>query len=266
MTLSPSNDRWLTGNAYEVYMGRWSRRLARVFLDWLKPEAGGHYLEVGCGTGALTSALCELAQPASVLACDPSNPFIEHAREKLPDERVSFVVAGTDTLPTRAGGFDHVLSGLVLNFVPEPAQALAAIRERLRSGGTVAAYVWDYSDGMEFLRQFWDEATALDPRAEVLDEGKRFPLCSASALGSLFQAAGFERVETHALEITTEFQDFEDYWTPFLRGTGPAPSYVASLELASREALKARLARRLSVASKRAIVLSAKAWAVRGQR
>ena len=258
-----SNDRWLAGDAYEAYMGRWSRPLGRAFVEWLHPSASDHWLEVGCGTGALTASICELGAPASVVACDPSQPFIEHALEQA-DPRVSFVVAGAESLPRRVGGFDVAVSGLVLNFLADPGEALAALRERLRPGGGVAAYVWDYAEGMEFLRGFWEEAVACDPGAAALAEGRRFPLCAPAALASLFETAGLARVETAALEIATRFADFDDYWAPFLRGTGPAPAYVGSLTPAAREALRERLARRLLPGADGRLHLRARAWAVRG--
>jgi len=259
-----SGDGWQAGDAYEAYMGRWSRSLAREFVAWLRPAAGGQILEVGCGTGALTSALCGACQPAAVVACDLSTTFIEHAREHLSDARVSFVVSGAGALPAREAGFDLVVSGLVLNFLPDPGQALAEMRARLRPGGSVAAYVWDYAGRMELLRCFWEEAAALDPRAVQLDEGRRFPLCQTAALATLFQSAGLLQVETGALEIATDFNGLADYWAPFLQGTGPAPSYVASLEAEHREQLRERLARRLPVQSDGQIRLRARAWAARG--
>ena len=264
--MSVPDDRWLAGDAYEAYMGRWSRALARVFVEWLQIQPAGNWLEIGCGTGALTSAICDFGEPATVVACDPSASFIEHARKNLADARASFVVAGSETLPRRDGGFDAVVSSLVLNFIPDPEGAVVSMRERLRPGGTVAAYVWDYSDGMEFLRYFWDEAVASDDRAAALDEGRRFPLCHAPALSGLFRGAGLVQVETAALEIPTDFASFDDYWTPFLRGTGPAPSYVASLEPTSRESLHDRLRQRLLANSDGSIRLRARALAVRGLR
>ncbi len=257
-------DRWVAGDAYEAFMGRWSRRLARVFVEWLQPKPSANWLEVGCGTGALTSTICNLCEPASIVACDPSESFIEYARRNLADTRASFVVAGAEALPRRAGGFDTVVSGLVLNFLPDPDAAVASIRERLRPGGTVAAYVWDYAEGMEFLRFFWEEAVAADAGAAAFDEGARFPLCRAPALASLFGAAGIAQVETNALEIPTDFAAFDDLWTPFLRGTGPAPTYVASLNPQQRDSLRARLARRLQADGNGRIHLRARAWAVRG--
>jgi len=262
-----SGDKWVTGDAYEAYMGRWSRPLARVFVEWLHPEPSAHWLDVGCGTGALTSTICDLCEPASVVACDPSESFIEHARNHLSDARASFVIAGAEALPSRDGGFDAVVSGLVLNFLPDPGHAVASIRERLRQGGVVAAYVCDYAEGVEFLRRFWEEAVASDPGAAALGESRRFPLCQRSALESLFRAAGLAQVETDLLNVPTDFADFadfDDYWTPFLRGTGPAPSYVVSLDPPSRELLRERLRRRLHPGGDGRIQLRARAWAVRG--
>jgi SAM-dependent methyltransferase len=259
-------DYWMTGDAYEAYMGRWSRPLARVFVEWLSPKPSTHWLEVGCGTGALTSAICDHCEPSSVVACDPSEPFVRYARKNLPDVRLSFVVAGAEAPPRRDGGFDNVVSGLVLNFTRDHEKAVESMRERLRPGGTVAAYVWDYAQGMEFLRCFWEEAVHLDPHASTLDERRRFPLCQEPALASLFRASGLAQVELHDLHIPTVFSTFDDYWTPFLRGTGPAPSYVMSLDPASRELLKERLRQRLRPGTDGRIALEARAWAVRGLR
>jgi len=259
-----TGDRWHAGDAYEAYMGRWSRRLAAAFIDWLGPPGSANWLEVGSGTGALTSAIVDRCDPVTIVACDPSAPFVEHARQALGDPRVSFVVAGADALPRREGGFDVAVSGLVLNFVPNPEQAIASIRDRLRSGGTVAAYLWDYADGMEFLRTFWEEAVAVNPAAAAVDERRRFPLCSKGALARLFERAGLQDVQSAAIEVPTDFVNFEDYWTPFLRGTGPAPSYVASLDARQRVALEERLRQRLPAADDGRIHLRARAWAVRG--
>lgn len=259
-----TGDGWVAGDAYEAYMGRWSRPLAFAFLDWLKPRTSGQWLDVGCGTGALTAAILESAEPASVMACDSSEAFIDHARHHLPDRRVSFAIADAECLPTVDRGYDLIVSGLALNFFPTPEAAVASMRSRLRDGGSLAAYVWDYSEGMQYLRYFWDEVTATDPRAHALDEGTRFPLCHPSALATLLVSAGFAHVETDALVIPTTFVDFDDYWTPFLRATGPAPSYLASLEPDRQAVIRDRLLQRLPLTNE-GIALSARAWAVRGQ-
>jgi len=260
----PNDDRWLAGDAYEAFMGRWSRPVARSFLEWLAPASGAHWLEIGCGTGALTSAICREANPGSVVACDPSAAFVEDARRRVADPRARFTQGSADALPARDGGFDAIVSGLVLNFVPEPAAATAAMRERLSPGGLVAAYVWDYAGRMEFLRFFWDEAVALDPAAAPLDEGKRFPLCRSEALEALFRGAGLHRVERRALEHATDFENFDDFWTPLLGGTGPAAAYVTSLDGERRESLRARMEKRLAAGKGRPIRLVARAWAIRG--
>lgn len=262
--MTPADDNWTAGDAYENYMGRWSRPLARTFIKWLSPPGRARWLEVGCGTGALTNAICELAEPASVVACDLSDPFVDYARKSIRDDRISFVVAGAEAPPGSPGAFDCIASGLVLNFLPDPAAAIRLMRERLRRSGILAAYVWDYGDGIEFLRLFWDEAVAFDPTAADLDEDHRFPICKPHILGSLFVRAGLRDVAVASLEIPTHFQDFEDYWTPFLRGTGPAPSYASSLSQERRNFLRDRLAKRMKVEPNGGIRLKARAWAVRG--
>lgn len=257
-------DSWTAGEAYEAYMGRWSRSLARVFLDWLRPGRLGHWLDVGCGTGALTAAIVDVCEPASVIACDPSEPFIEHARKTLSGVCTFHVIPTADALPRRDLGFDVVVSGLVLNFMSQPASALRAMRERSRRGGTVAAYIWDYAGGIELLNYFWEEAVSLNATAASVDESRRFAGWDLRAMESLFCAAGFADVETAVLEIPTEFSSYEDYWKPFLGRSGPAPSYVASLDSAQRELLRARLERRLSAGEGRHVRLRARALATRG--
>jgi trans-aconitate methyltransferase len=257
-------DAWVAGDAYETFMGRWSRRVADDFLEWLAPKPRANWLEVGCGTGALTEAICQRAEPASLVACDPSPEFVSFARNSIMDSSVSFLIAGADDLPRRDGGFDVIVSGLVLNFVPQSLDAVRSMRERIGRGGMLAAYVWDYAEGMQFLRIFWDEAVALDPSAAQLDEGRRFPLCRPDALIQLYEQAGIDLVEVRAFEIATAFPDFDAYWSPFLGGTGPAPSYVDSLDWDARRQLRLRLQQRLTPSADGSIRLTARALGVRG--
>ncbi len=258
-------DKWMAGDAYERFMGRWSRAVASEFIQWLAPPASWSWLEVGCGTGALTDAVCRYADPASVVACDPSTLFVTFARQTLAHPAVIFKVASIDHLPRSENGFDAVVSGLVLNFIPSPADAVRAMSSRLRPGGILAAYVWDYSQGMQFLKTFWEAAVELDPSASPLDERQRFPICHPDALVELLESGGFERVEVQALEIATPFPDFDRYWAPFLGGSGPAPAYVSSLDPARREQLRLRLRQQLDPAADGTIQLMARAWAVRGE-
>lgn len=181
-----SSDEWVAGASYENFMGRWSRQLAPRFVSWLPVHTAAHWVDIGCGSGALTDAICAGARPASVVACDPSESFVEYARQQQVDPRVSFVVAGVGQLPKRPGGFESVASLLALNFFPEPEAAIQEMRRITAAGGLVSACVWDYAGRMEFLRRFWDSVAALDPNAAGLDEGYRFPICRPDALESLF--------------------------------------------------------------------------------
>jgi SAM-dependent methyltransferase len=261
-----SADVWRAGAAYEPYVGRWSRRVATAFLDWLAVPAGARWLDVGCGTGALAAAILAEDAPGRVVGVDPSEGFLAFAADRLADPRVEFRVGDAQALPVEDGGFDVAVAGLVLNFVPEPARALAEMRRAVRPGGAVAAYVWDYAEGMQLMRRFWDAAVALDAAAASLDEGPRFPLCRPDALRALFEAAGLEEVEVRAIEIATPFRDFDDFWSPFLGGNGPAPAYCMSLPEPARAALRERLRATLPSGPDGRIELSARAFAVRGTR
>src|SRR2546430_5873238 len=231
-------DVWAVGEAYERYVGRWSRPVAVAFLDWLAVPAGRRWLDVGCGTGALTAAVLAGADPGEVLGIDPSDGFVAHARSRIADPRVGFRIGDARALPVPDGSSDVVVSGLALNFVPEPQRAVAELARATMPGGMVAAYVWDYAAGMAMLRYFWDAAAALDPAAAELDEGRRFPLCRPEPLRELWTGAGLSDVAVQPIEVPTAFDDFADYWTPFLGGQGPAPGYVASLPEDGRTALR----------------------------
>lgn len=259
-------DHWQASDTYESFMGRWSRPLAEEFVRWLGPEPDWHWLDVGAGTGAVTAAICKLARPESVIACEPSAAFLESARSRMLDPRVRFEAAGAEQLPLRLGGYDAVVSGLALNFFPDPAAAVARQLNAARPGGYVAACVWDYAEGMELLRWFWDAAKTVDAGFAELDEGKRFPVCSPPALESLFRSAGAQRVRLGAVRVPTVFTSFEDYWRPFLGGTGPAPSLVSAMSAQQRTRVSDELRRRLPFRAGGSIELSARAWTVSGER
>jgi SAM-dependent methyltransferase len=256
--VSGPRDTWAAGAAYEPFIGRWSRPVAAEFVRWLGVPSGRRWLDVGCGTGALTEIVLATADPTQVEAVDPSEGFVRHAAAHVRDPRARFAVGSATELPS--GPFDAVVSGLVLNFVPDPAAALAAMRAAA-PGGLIGAYVWDYAEGMGILREFWDAAIRLDPEAVALDEGRRFPMCQPGPLEQLWQDAGLDRVAVRAIEIPTTFGEFDDYWSPFLGGQGPAPSYVAGLPESRRSALREALRSRLGDG---VIRMRARAWAVRG--
>ena len=257
-------DQWAAGSIYDNFMGRWSRLLALKFVPWLQLSRGAHWLDAGCGTGAMVEAICDKALPGSVLGCDPARPFIEFAQQHNHDERASFEVAGVDNLPKRAGGYDCVSSLFALNFFPDAQAALQEMIKVASREATVAACVWDYREGMELLRFFWDAAVAIDPAAAELDEGKRFPLCQQDTLLALFHKSELKNVRCEPLEISTGFVNFDDYWQPFLGGTGPAPSYVAALSDDLRTALAQQLKETLPSGPNGTIPLTARAWAVAG--
>jgi SAM-dependent methyltransferase len=257
---------WNVGEAYERYVGRWSRPVAELFVRRLGVPTGGRWLDVGCGTGALTATVLRIGDPAEVHGVDPSDGFLAHARREIDDPRARFSVGDARALAFPDGRFDAVVSGLVLNFVPEPEAAVAELARVAAPGGVVGAYLWDYADGMQMIKHFWEAAAASDPAAAELDEGRRFPLCRPEALRSLWTGAGLTGVEVEPVEVPTRFRDLDDYWTPFLGGQGPAPGYVSTLDEDRRAALQALLRERLPVARDGSIALSARAWAVRGTR
>jgi len=256
---------WAAGDAYEPYIGRWSRLVAREFVAWLGVAGGAAWLDVGCGTGALSQTVLEAADPAAVVGIDPSLGFLAHARARLAGP-ARLVVADARRLPLADARMDAAVSGLVLNFVPDPAGAVAEMARVTRAGGRVAAYVWDYGSRMELIRRFWDAAAALDPAAATLDEGRRFGLCRPEPLAGLFRDAGLVEVAGRPIEVPTRFRDFDDYWTPFLGGQGPAPGYAMALDEGRRAALREALRARLPVAADGSIPLVARAWAVAGTR
>ncbi|MBX3607763.1 MAG: methyltransferase domain-containing protein [Piscinibacter sp.] len=259
----PVSDRWLLGSPYERYIGRWSRRVAPLFAQWLEVPPGARWVDVGCGTGALSAVLLDRCAPASLVGIEPSDGFRQLAVQHLGD-RARFLAGHAAALPLDDGACDVVVSGLVLNFVPDLPAALAEMRRVAAPGGTIAAYVWDYAGRMAVIKAFWDAAAALDPAAAALHEGVRFPLCRPAALQQAFEAAGLTQVRTAALDLTASFVDFEDYWQPFLGGQGPAPSYVATLPEDRRAALRGALASSLAQAPGPGFSLGAGAWAVRG--
>jgi SAM-dependent methyltransferase len=257
-------DVWDDGSGYESYVGRWSRSVAREFLHWLAVRPDSAWLDFGCGTGALSQTIVAERSPRLVIGCDRSPGYVAFARQQTADARAEFVVAELSELPRIADGFDGVVAGLVLNFLPTPAEGVAAMTACARTGGTVAAYVWDYAEGMQLIRTFWDTAIALDPAARALDEGVRFPLCRADSLRSLFEGASLRDVVVRPVVVPTVFRDFDDYWSPFLRGQGPAPGYVMGLAPERQARLRDAIRQRLPIATDGTIPLSARAWAVQG--
>jgi ubiquinone/menaquinone biosynthesis C-methylase UbiE len=259
-----SHDNWSSGDSYERYVGRWSRHLAQEFVGWLAVPEKSRWLDVGCGTGALSQTILDLTNPDMVQGIDRSDGFVNTARSQVVNSKAEFHTGDAMSLLVESGIVDAVVSGLVLNFVPQPAQMVAEMARAVRKDGTVALYVWDYAGKMQFMRHFWNAAAVLDPAAYDLDEGRRFPFCNPDSLADLFQKAGLIEIETRAIDIHTDFKNFDDYWTPFLGGQGSAPGYAMSLSEELREKLRDRIYNSLPFAVDGSVPLVARAWAVKG--
>lgn len=257
-------DIFAESDAYEQFMGRWSRQLAPLLVKFAGVKAGESVLDVGSGTGALAFAIAEAVPSTRVTGVDPSSAYVKYAQTRTAGDRVRFQVGDAQALDMADGTFDKVLSLLVMNFIPDPATALREMRRVTGRGGVVAAAVWDYGDGMQMLRVFWDEAVVLDAAIAARDE-RHMPLCRRGELAALWRAGGLEHVEEQPIAIQLSFTSFDDYWRPFLGGQGPAGAYAASLPEPRRAALETRLRRRLlGSRDDGPITLQARAWAVKG--
>lgn len=264
MNLPQASDAWERGDPYERYVGRWSRKVAPLFLRWLDVPAARRWLDIGCGTGALCGAILDVCAPSSVAGVERSAGFLETARRQLAG-RAALHPGTATAIPLANACVDLAVSGLVLNFIEDQPAALAEMARVTGKGGMIAAYVWDYAGRMDLMRYFWDAAVELDADVARIDEGVRFPECRPDALSDLFATARFDQIEVTAIDIAAPFARFEDYWLPFLGGQGPAPSYAMSLAEASRTRLRERVRARIPVLPDGSIAMTVRAWAVRGR-
>lgn len=251
--------------AYERFMGRWSRMVAPQLVDFADLPDQGRFLDAGSGTGALAFAVAQRRPHAFMQGIDPSKEYVEFARSRNPvPDRVSFETGDAQAMRFAEASFDASLSLLVFNFIPEPGKAAREVRRVTKRGGRIAAAVWDYGGAMRMLRLFWDAAVAVDRTAEPSDE-QHMPLCRGGELEALWKEVGLENVTERPLDMEMQFASFADYWDPFLLGQGPAGAYVRRIGGSHREALRAEVKRRLQLDSEDApFSLPARAWAVRG--
>jgi SAM-dependent methyltransferase len=256
---------WSSGDAYEQYMGRWSRCVAPHFLDWLSVSSDSEWIDVGCGTGVLSSTILARCAPSSVAGIDPSEAFVEAAQSQISDPRFTCRKGSGEALPFEENEFAVAVSGLVLNFVGDKSKAVAEMKRVVRPGGKVALYVWDYAGHMQIMRYFFDAATEMDPGAREFDDGVKAPICRPGPLAGLFKEVGLADIEVQGLDIPTAFENFDDYWTPFLGGTGSAPKYCTSLSPEAQARLHEKLRNRLPTGPQGEILLAARAWAVKGR-
>lgn len=248
-----------SGNAYDSYMGRYSRPLAIAFADAAGVAAGQTALDVGCGPGALTGALVDRLGAGAVSACDPSAPFVAECMARHPG--VDVRLARAEALPFEDARFDRAMAQLVLHFVSDPTEAAHELKRVLRPGGIAAACVWDFAAGMVMLRHFWDAALAVDPDAP--EEARTMRFGGQGEISELLELVGFGDVVETTLDVSSTYEDFEELWSGFLAGVGPAGAYCLSLAEAPRAAVRDELYQRLGAPSGR-FTLGATARFARG--
>ncbi|HXE98755.1 MAG TPA: class I SAM-dependent methyltransferase [Solirubrobacterales bacterium] len=249
-------------DAYDRHVGRYAPQLALALIDFAGVAPGMRALDVGCGPGALATTLVERLGRADVSGVDPSEPFVEACRARLPG--VEVLVASAESLPFADDAFDAVLSQLVVNFMGDAEAGVREMARVTRPGGVVASCVWDYAGEMTLLRAFWDAAHEVDPeRAAAADEGVVMPWCRDGELGELWRDAGLSDVRSEPLIVHADYADFEDLWSPFPAGLAPSGAFCKTLDDDQRAALHSAYRRQLGVGDA-PFSLSARAWAVAG--
>jgi len=251
------------GDDYDRFIGRYGPALGDAMLDYAGVVSGMRVLDVGCGTGALAARAAAAVGGENVAAADPSEPFVETCRRRVPEADVR--IAPAESLPFGDDAFDAVLAQLVLPFLTDAPQGAAEMRRVAKPGGVVVACVWDYAGGMRLLRAFWDAAAAIDPESAARDEGRLLRYANPDELRALWATAGLDDVTVAALDVEAAYDDFDALWTPFLAGIGPAGSYAASLDAEGQAALRERFRGELGDPVG-PFTLTATAWSVRGTK
>jgi SAM-dependent methyltransferase len=247
----------VSGNAYDRFMGRYSRELAPAFGDFARVESGQRVIDVGCGSGVLTEELARRVGADHVAGADPS-PLLDACAERVPGADLKR--AGAEDLPWPDDSFDAALAQLVVHFMSDPEAGVAEMARVTRAGGVVGACTWDFSGGMKLLGTFWESARALDPGAAE-SETSAF---DEARLDALWRGAGLGGVEVDVLVVSRRYEDFDELWDTFLLGVGPAGQHLVSQPPERQSAIRAEYFTRLGepVGS---FELDARAWAVRGR-
>ena len=259
MTGQPESIRFGDADAYERFMGVWSRLAGRVFLDWLAPAAGLRWLDVGCGTVAFTTLIAERTQPLGIDALDPSAIQLDFARRQPRLQAVRFQQGDAMNLPYQADAFDCAVMPLVLSFVPDPAHGVAEMARVVKPGGVVAAYMWDLT-GAGF--PYHQARQALFELGYTVPEPPSPAASKPELMQSVWIACGFEAIACQTIAVQRTFQDFEQYWSVLCAGPSVGQS-IAAMDDQQRSHLKQLLqAQHLNRAEP--ITLSARANAIRG--
>ena len=246
----------VAAEAYDGFMGRYSRLLSGQLVDLATVHDGQRAIDVGCGTGALTGELVARLGPSAVAAVDPSESFVEATRTRYPGVDVRRATA--EQIPFPDDAFDAALAQLVVHFMQDPVAGIAEMARVTRPDGVVATCVWDHAGGKGPLRLFWDAARTLDPG---VDDESRLPGTREGHLAELFEAAGLRAIESATLSVSLEHPTFDAWWEPFTRGVGPAGAYLASLDPDRRVELREDCRRRVLTEP---FTVTAVAWAARG--
>jgi ubiquinone/menaquinone biosynthesis C-methylase UbiE len=250
-------------------MGRWSARLAPLFLDFCDDDRAQSYLDVGCGTGALTKTIRARHGNAAVVGLDPSKQFIAHLSAQIADSRSWFCRGDAQDLPFADGRFDAALGLLILQQMPDPLRMVREMARATRPGGTVGTAIWNFQTGMPMFSIFWDAVGKIDPVAAAArraNKSKPITGTSEESLAELWQAAGLENVTATTIELPQSFANLEDFWVPFLSDATPSSSVASKMEAHTQAALKEEI--RLRLLGDRTdgpFSLTAGAFAVRGQ-
>jgi ubiquinone/menaquinone biosynthesis C-methylase UbiE len=250
------------GEAYQRFMGRWTRAVGTIFLDWVAPPAGARWLDVGCGTGVFTELVLDTRAPSAVIAVDPAPAQIEHARGQPVAQRAEFKVADAQNLEFPDKAFDIVASALVINFIPDRARAIAEMRRVVRDGGIVAGYVWDFAA---------ERSPSAHMRVGLRQIGIEPPVVpgtaasSLDALDELFEQASFDDIETRTIDVTMRFPNFDDFWRAQTPVYSPLTKTIAALPEADRIRLIERVRAILPADRDGSIACSARANAIKAR-